>query len=186
MMCTESPLSTGVASRTACANAHARRLHLGCGAGRDAIHLARHGFAVTGVDVSGSGLAQATLWANEEGLAIETVQEDLNAYRLQGMYDLVYASGTLTFLTPARRPDILRHYKEHTSPGDVNAFNAFVEKPYRPGPPDRGEDASFGRVSCWRPTGTGRSSSSRRSSSTARPAVPRIAMPLIARRPPLG
>lgn len=118
---------------------------LGCGEGRDVIYLARHGFEVTGVDVSQPGLAKARQWASGEGLAIGTALVDLNDYRLQATSDLVYASGTLTFIAPTRRPEIFRHYKEWTRPGGVNAFNAFVEKPYLPVPPDWGEDEHFFR-----------------------------------------
>lgn len=118
---------------------------LGCGEGRDTICLARHGFEVTGVDASEPGLAKARQWANEEGLAIRTALADLNEYRLQETLDLVYASGTLTFLAAGRRAEIFRHYKERTRRGGVNAFNAFVEKPYLPVPPDWGEDEHFFR-----------------------------------------
>ncbi|EQD77735.1 Methyltransferase type 11 domain protein, partial [mine drainage metagenome] len=73
-----------------------RALDLGCGEGRDLIHLARHGLQVTGVDISQPGLAKAELWAADEGLSIRTVQAGLDDYRCDGSFDLIYSSGTLT------------------------------------------------------------------------------------------
>jgi ubiquinone/menaquinone biosynthesis C-methylase UbiE len=46
-----------------------RVLDLGCGAGRNSIYLAKHGFDIMGVDVSASALKLAYRWANQEKLA---------------------------------------------------------------------------------------------------------------------
>lgn len=123
----------------------ARAIDLGCGEGRDLIYLARSGFDATGVDRSAPGLARAERWAEREGLAVRTVAADINSYVLDGLYDLVYASGTLTFLARALRAEFIQHCKDHTRPGGVHAFNAFVEKPYLAVPPDWGEDEEFFR-----------------------------------------
>jgi 2-polyprenyl-3-methyl-5-hydroxy-6-metoxy-1,4-benzoquinol methylase len=40
-------------------NKRARILDVGCGTGRHAIELARHGYSVTGIDLSASQLARA-------------------------------------------------------------------------------------------------------------------------------
>lgn len=54
-----------------------RVLCLGEGEGRNAVWLARRGFAVTGVDASAVGLAKARRLAGAAGVAIETVHADL-------------------------------------------------------------------------------------------------------------
>ncbi len=118
----------------------ARVIDLGCGEGKDLIHFAKHGFDATGVDISLPGLAKARRWAAEEQLVIRTTQADLADFRLQETYDLVYASGTLTYLPPTLRAEIFDHYKQHTRVGGYNAFNAFVEKPYIDIAPDWGGD----------------------------------------------
>ncbi len=55
-----------------------RALDLACGAGRNSLFLARHGYEVTGVDVSAAGLARARASAERHGLAIRWVQHDLD------------------------------------------------------------------------------------------------------------
>lgn len=57
-----------------------RVLCLAEGEGRNAVHLATLGHAVTAVDVSGVGLAKARALAAARGVAIETVVADLAAY----------------------------------------------------------------------------------------------------------
>ncbi len=122
-----------------------RAIDLGCGEGRDLIHFARHGFQATGVDLSAPGLAKARAWAAEEGLSIRTEQASLLTYRLQEPYDLVYSSGTLTYIPPALRAEVIANYKEFTRPGGYNIFNVFVEKPFIPTPHDWGADEYFYR-----------------------------------------
>lgn len=56
-------------------------LDLACGPGRNAVHLARHGWAVTGVDASPVGLAQAARRAAAAGVRLELVEADLSTWR---------------------------------------------------------------------------------------------------------
>ncbi len=122
-----------------------RVIDLGCGEGRDLIHFARYGFVAVGVDRSEPGLQKARAWARAEGLAIATIRADLVTFRLAEPYDVVYASGTLTYLPPAVRAEVFANYKEWTPRGGLHAFNAFVEKPYLAVPPDWGDDEFFYR-----------------------------------------
>ena len=122
-----------------------RALDLGCGEGRDAIHLARHGFRVSALDVSAPGLEKAARWAAEEGLQLQTIRASLLDHRLTAEHDLLYCSGALHHLPPDLRAAVLRNYKAWTAPGGVHAFNAFVEKPFIPTPPDYGADEYFYR-----------------------------------------
>ena len=122
-----------------------KAIDLGCGEGRDVIHLARHGFDVVGVDISGPGLAKAERWAAEEGLRIRTVQAALQDFRLTEEFDLVYSSGTLTYLPLEARRDAFENYKRYTRVGGINVFNVFVEKPFLGVPHDWGADEYFYR-----------------------------------------
>ena len=55
------------------------------GEGRNAVHLAREGFAVTAVDSSRVGLAKAEKLGREHGVAIEAIHADLAGVRfIQG------------------------------------------------------------------------------------------------------
>ena len=82
-----------------------RALELGCGNGRNAIFLARHGFQVDAIDFS----QKAIDWAAER---VRTTGADV---RLQcrsifdpaiepGSYDLVYDTGCFHHIAPHRRP----------------------------------------------------------------------------------
>lgn len=59
----------------------ARVLDLGCGPGRHALELARRGFRVTGVDLSEYLLGEARRRAQESGLAIDLIQQDMREFR---------------------------------------------------------------------------------------------------------
>ena len=55
-----------------------RALDLACGAGRNAIRMARAGFQVDGVDIASAALERAQARASEEGLSVNWVQQDLD------------------------------------------------------------------------------------------------------------
>ncbi len=55
-------------------------LDLGCGQGRDALFIARHGHHVVGVDISQTGISQLLEDARSEDLNIEGVVADLRQY----------------------------------------------------------------------------------------------------------
>ena len=60
------------------------------GEGRNAVYLARQGFAVTAVDSSGVGLAKAEKLAMESGVSIQTVLADLADYTIEaGAWDSI-------------------------------------------------------------------------------------------------
>lgn len=63
-------------------------LDLGCGIGRHSLEFARRGFQVTGVDRTEGFLAEARQRAEDEGLDLELVQEDMRRFRRPGAYDL--------------------------------------------------------------------------------------------------
>lgn len=69
--------------------AGSRVLDLCCGIGRHSLHFARHGFQVTGVDITQPFLDIATENAQKEGLPITFVQGDMREYCREGAYDLV-------------------------------------------------------------------------------------------------
>lgn len=120
-------------------------IDLGCGEGKDMIHFAQNGFRVTGVDVSEPGLQKAQQWATQEGLKIETIRASLDEFSLVDMFDVVYSSGTLTYISPMLRKEKFQNYKDHTTIGGVNVFNVFVEKPFIETAPDWGTDEYFYR-----------------------------------------
>jgi tellurite methyltransferase len=71
---------------------HGRALDVACGAGRNALHLATHGYAVDAVDISSAGLERGSAAAERLGVAIDwhcaDLEEDPQALP-RGPYDLV-------------------------------------------------------------------------------------------------
>jgi tellurite methyltransferase len=120
-----------------------RAVDLGCGEGRDLVYFAKHGYRAVGVDLSTAGLAKATAWAKEEGLEVELVRADLVTFRVTAPYDLLYSSGSLTYIPPEAREQAFANYREMAAPGAIVAMNAFVHKPFIPVAPDWGDDEHF-------------------------------------------
>ena len=92
-----------------------RALDLACGAGRNAVWLAEHGWLVTAVDFSEVALAQARERARRRGVDVEWVAADLREYAPpEGAFDLVLV---LYLHLPAgeRRP-VLSHAAAAVAP----------------------------------------------------------------------
>jgi cyclopropane fatty-acyl-phospholipid synthase-like methyltransferase len=64
-----------------------RILDIGCGTGRHSIELAKHGYIVTGVDISSGMLAEAEVAARDEGVEIELVNVNATKYRSEPVFD---------------------------------------------------------------------------------------------------
>ncbi|MEU2507911.1 class I SAM-dependent methyltransferase [Streptomyces sp. NPDC007863] len=105
-----------------------RALDLGCGPGRNTLHLASLGYEVDGVDLS----ATAVRWAEER--ARETGTTGARFHRgdafapgtVEGPYDLVYDSGCFHHLPPHRRVSYLALLDRVLAPGGLFALTAFA------------------------------------------------------------
>lgn len=62
-------------------------LDVGCGTGRHSVELARRGFAVTGLDLSGEMLARAAAAAEAAGVVVEWVHDDATRFDLPARFD---------------------------------------------------------------------------------------------------
>jgi SAM-dependent methyltransferase len=80
-----------------------RALDLGCGPGRNALHLARAVFTVDAVDLSPTAIAWGEERARAAGAEVRFLRGDAFALDLTGPYDLVHDSGFLHHLPPHRR-----------------------------------------------------------------------------------
>lgn len=118
-----------------------RLLDLGCGEGRNAVYFARHGFDVVGLDLSTVGLEKTKRYAREAGVQVETIQADIVTCRLEGVYDVIFSTGTLHYLPPQVREERFEQYKACTSPEGIHALSVFVNKPFIPRAPDAEEKA---------------------------------------------
>lgn len=89
-------------------------LDAGCGTGRVAIELARHGIAVVGADVDGSMLATAQAAAPE----LTWVRSDLVELDLGRTFDVVVMAGNVPLFTPpGTHAALVAGCARHVAPG---------------------------------------------------------------------
>ena len=124
-----------------------RVLDIGCGEGRDAVFLARNGYAVTGFDLATAGIEKARELAQVNRVDAEFFRADVNDYQPQTDYDIVFSSGVLHYIAREKRKALFDSLKEHTAPSGIHVLNVFVSKPFISMPPDS-EDAEC-RADPW-------------------------------------
>jgi SAM-dependent methyltransferase len=106
-----------------------RALDLGCGPGRNAVHLASAGFTVDAVDLSPAAIAWAKDRARDVGTEVHFHCGDafaLTATDLGGPYDLIYDSGCFHHLPPHRRISYLALLDRSLAPGGHLALTCFA------------------------------------------------------------
>jgi SAM-dependent methyltransferase len=104
-------------------------LDLGCGTGRVALHLARRGHAVVGLDVDPQLVAK--LASRAAGLSVEAVLADARAFELDTDVSLAIAPMQLLQLLPGRedRLELLGSVAAHLLPGGRIAMAIVEELP---------------------------------------------------------
>ncbi|WP_435192628.1 class I SAM-dependent methyltransferase [Streptomyces sp. NRRL F-5630] len=101
-----------------------RALDLGCGTGRNAAHLAAHGWAVDAVDLSATALAAAR---TRVPAAVRLHHGDaFTLPALTGPYDLVHDSGCFHHLPPHRRLSHLALLARVLRPGGLLTLTCFA------------------------------------------------------------
>lgn len=91
-------------------------LDAGCGSGRVAIELARHGISVVGIDVNSSMLEAARQRAPE----VEWIDDDLTVFALGRSFDVVVMAGNVPLFTPpGTQADLVQHAAAHVAPGGL-------------------------------------------------------------------
>ncbi|WP_043263181.1 class I SAM-dependent methyltransferase [Streptomyces sp. CT34] len=106
-----------------------RALDLGCGPGRNALHLDAQGFTVDAVDLSPTAVAWAADRAREARAGVRFHcgdAFDLIGTELGGRYDLVYDSGCFHHLPPHRRISYLALLDRVLAPGGHFALVCFA------------------------------------------------------------
>ncbi|MFJ1864222.1 class I SAM-dependent methyltransferase [Streptomyces sp. NPDC088097] len=108
-----------------------RALDLGCGPGRNALHLAALGHEVDAVDLSPVAIEWATGRAREAGADVRFHRGDAFALtaagaELGGPYDLIHDSGCFHHLPPHRRISYLALLERVLAPGGHLALTCFA------------------------------------------------------------
>jgi len=113
-----------------------RLLDIGCGEGRNAIFFARNGYHVTAFDLSERGVEKTKRLAEQASVPITVFQSDLNEFRLEEEFDIIFSTGVLHYIPPALRAEIFGNYRLHTNSNGLNVFSVLVHKPFTPPAPD--------------------------------------------------
>lgn len=110
------------------AYAPASVLDAGCGTGRVAIELARHGIDVVGVDVDPSMLATARRLAPE----VTWVEADLSSLALGRTFDVVVMAGNVPLFTrPGTEAALVGGVARHVAPGGHLIAGFSLDRAYR-------------------------------------------------------
>lgn len=139
-----------------------RALDLGMGQGRNAVALAKAGWAVTGVDVSGEAVTAAKRNAAAAGVALDGIKSEYASFDFgRDSWDLV---AMIFAWAPIDEPAFVERVRASLKPGGRVVFENFVSTPERPYAPmvralppgaTREAFAGFEIVSYEELTGTG-------------------------------
>lgn len=103
-------------------------LDAGCGTGRVAIELARHGVGVVGVDVNASMIAEARRRAPE----LRWVEADLATLALGRHFDVVVLAGNVPLFCPAAaRSALIKACAGHVAAGGAMVAGFQLDRGYR-------------------------------------------------------
>jgi SAM-dependent methyltransferase len=105
-----------------------RALDMGCGSGRDAVHVAGRGWEVTAVEFVDKALAKAKQRAAEAGVDVHWVSGDVGLLGRLGLepgYNLLYDFGCIQGLSDSARRDAAAGLAELAAPRARLLFLAF-------------------------------------------------------------
>ncbi len=105
-------------------------LDIGCGEGRNSVFFARNGYDVTAFDLSKAGVEKTRRLADKIGVKINVFKADVNDFRLEEEFDILFSTGVLHYIPSELRKEILENYKKYTSPNGIHMFSVFVNKPF--------------------------------------------------------
>mgnify|MGYP006278293843 CR=1 FL=1 len=92
-------------------------LVLGAGEGRNAVHLAQQGHAVTAVDYAEEGLRKTRQLAKNADVHVDTIQADVRTWAPDRTWDAVVT--TFLHLSPDERPPLYRLIQRCLPPGGL-------------------------------------------------------------------
>lgn len=107
-----------------------RLLDIGCGEGRDSVFFAKNGYTVTAFDIADSGIEKMKRLADFHNVNINAIKADINDFRLDTEFDIIFSCGVLHYIKPEFKNEIMENYQNHTSKSGLNVFNAFISKPF--------------------------------------------------------
>jgi len=117
-----------------------KALDIGSGPGTQAIELARRGFDTTGSDISPSAVTKAAGRAENEGVSVRFVHDDVLDSRLTGPFDLIMDRGCFHAIDAGARPVYLQAVHRLLADGGHLLLKTFhKEERRKEGPSNRFE-----------------------------------------------
>lgn len=101
-------------------------IELGCGEGRNAIFMSKHGVSVTAIDISTSAIENANRIAAQKGVSVDFRCQNILKGGITGLYDFAYDSGMLHHLPPHRRLTYIELIKSVLKPGGYFGLVCFA------------------------------------------------------------
>lgn len=73
-------------------------LDIGCGEGKDAVFMAKQGYEVYAFDITTNGISKTRKMAKENNVEINAFVADINDFRINEEFDIIYSTGTIQYL----------------------------------------------------------------------------------------
>lgn len=109
-----------------------RALDLGAGEGADAIRLARLGYQVDAVDISGIAAKKTRLFAGDASVEINVHETDASDFEFRSAYDVIICNGLLHYVYD--KDTLIRRMQAATLPGGLNVVSLWST--FTPVPPE--------------------------------------------------
>jgi len=107
-----------------------KAIDLGSGTASNCIFLAQRGFQVTGVDFALAAVDLGKKRAEEAGVTVDFIQDDLTKLRyVSGSFDLLVDYGTMDDLHPSKRDSYMQNVLPLTHPGSLFLLYCFEWQP---------------------------------------------------------
>ncbi len=123
-----------------------RLLDIGTGPGTQAMVLSRMGFDVTATDISGTAITLCRKRAQEEGLSIEFIEDDILDSALTPGFDVIFDRGCFHSLPPDKRERYRDFVHGLLQPGGVFFLKCFNIKETMEGGPYRFSPAEIEEI----------------------------------------
>ncbi len=88
-----------------------------------------HGGGCQALDISPAGLEKGEQLADEQGVTITSVEEDLNDIEFPTQVDVVHSSGAVQYIRPQNRERQFNRFKRDTTIVGLHSIFAFVDHP---------------------------------------------------------
>jgi tellurite methyltransferase len=113
-----------------------RVLDVGCASGKNAVFLARNGYIVTAFDSKDNFVESTKKLADTYSVDITIFKSDVNDFRLDTKYDIIFSGGGVHYIEPHLREEIFDNYKKNTNVGGIHVMSTFITKDFMAPPPD--------------------------------------------------